>query len=130
MANFKVEYIGNLQCKATHSDTEQTFLTDAKDDSKGISPTDLLAASLATCTASMIAFSAQNRGISVDGLEVVATRVMDMKAYAFSSIKLVVVFKNPISEEELKVLKAVAKACPVKKALKEDIQIDMEFINK
>lgn len=127
MANFKVEYLGNLQCKATHSDTGISFITDAANDKNGISPTDLLAASLATCTASMIAFGAEKRGLSVAGMQVVATREMNMKEHKVSKIKLEITFQNPLSEENKKLFMQIAKTCPVKKALNEEVDIEVVF---
>ena len=127
MANFKIEYLGNLQCKATHSDTGISFITDAANDKNGISPTDLLASSLATCTASMIAFGAEARGIDVKGMEVIATREMDMEAHKIKSITLKISFKTPLNDENKKVLMAIAKTCPVKKALREDLEVFVNF---
>ena len=127
MANFKIEYLGNLQCKATHSDTGISFITDAANDKNGISPTDLLASSLATCTASMIAFGAEARGIDVKGMQVIATREMNMKEHKISKITLEITFDKPLSEENKKVLMQIAKTCPVKKALNEDLEVLVSF---
>lgn len=127
MANFKIEYLGNLQCKATHSDSNMSFVTDAGNDQNGISPTDLLAASLATCTASMIGFGAKSRNISVEGMQIIVAREMDMEAHKVKKITLNVTFKTPLKDEEKNILMAIAKTCPVKKALNEDVEIEIIF---
>lgn len=128
MASFKIEYLGNFQCKATHSDTGISFVTDAMNDKNGISPTDLLASSLATCTASMIALGAKSKNINVEGMEILATREMDMEAHKVKKITLEITLKNKISDDDLKRLQGIAKTCPVKKALNEDVEVEVKFI--
>lgn len=127
MANFSVKYLGDLRCQATHTPSGATFVTDAMKDQEGISPTDLLAASLATCTASMMGMFAKNHQIDIDGMEMSVERIMNETTHQIQKIVLTVTFLNPISDLDQQKLTAAAKGCPVKKALIPDLEIELVF---
>ena len=60
-------------------------------------------------------------------MKVVATQEMSMEEHKVNKITLEITFNKPLSEENKKVLMQIAKTCPVKKALNEDLKIEIEF---
>lgn len=75
-----LEYLGDLQLKATHVRSGQSFVTDAPVDNNGkgsaFSPTDLLASSLGLCMITIMGIAAQNSGFSIDGTKASVTKIM------------------------------------------------------
>ncbi|MFN3874739.1 MAG: OsmC family protein, partial [Flavobacteriales bacterium] len=72
MDTARIEHLGDLRTEALHLRSGQRFITDAPVDNQGrgeaFSPTDLLAASLATCMITTMDIKARARGIALQGL--------------------------------------------------------------
>src|SRR5690606_41637508 len=70
LVQIDVEYLGDLHCKVIHTPSGQSFITDAPIDNQGkgefISPTDLTAASIASCIATIMAIKARNSGFDIE----------------------------------------------------------------
>src|SRR5512143_3893504 len=73
MVEIYVRYEGQLRCSAKHGPSSTTLATDAPADNQGkgesFSPTDLVAAALATCMLTTIGIRANKHGWGVDGIE-------------------------------------------------------------
>ena len=71
MVNIKVEYQGELHCKATHGPSGVELATDAPKDNRGrgesFSPTDLVATALGSCMLTIMGIAARTQNIDISG---------------------------------------------------------------
>jgi putative redox protein len=132
MVEINIEYIGDLHCKVTHAPSGQSFITDAPVDNNGkgeyISPTDLAAASIGSCIATIMGIRAKNSNIDIKGLKINVLKHMQDKPYR--RIKQLIVkiqFPHKLNDKEFRILSEVVKICPVTKSLKEEIEVIPEF---
>lgn len=122
-------YQGDLKCAATIGGSAVPVETDAKGTPGTFSPTDVLSAALATCTASMIGFVAAQQKLDVKGLKVEVEKEMRESPNAVGKFKVKVTFPKIALEDSMKKrLEGAAKACPVKNSLSPDIEIQTEFV--
>lgn len=122
-------YKGDLKCAAKLGGSEVPIETDAKGTPGSFSPTDVLSAALATCTASMIGFVAAQHDLDVTGLLVEVEKGMKEAPQAVGVFKVKVTFpKISLDEGMKKRLEGAAKACPVKNSLDPRIEIVSEFV--
>ena len=81
MVQINIDYLGDLMCKVTHTPSGNSFFTDAPLDNTGqaryISPTDLLAASIGSCIATIMGIKANTNGINIEGLKITVGKEMD-----------------------------------------------------
>ncbi len=129
VAKINVEYLGDFRCNVSSAESKISFITDARNDEGGISPTDLLTASLAVCTVSMMDFISQNHNFSIDGTKVEAIKELDETTHTIIKFILNIKLPNSLGEKELHILRETAKHCPVKKALNNDIEVQVNFID-
>lgn len=131
----KIEYEGNLICRATHAPSKMQFITDAPTDNGGkgeaFSPTDLVAAAFGTCVLTIMGLMAQRSGIDLKGTKVHVTK--EMAAAPLRRIELLnatITFPKGlnISEAEKRKLEASVGMCPVKQSLHPDVKIETKFI--
>jgi putative redox protein len=133
MVQIDVEYIGDLHCKVTHTPSGQTFFTDAPTDNQGkgelISPTDLTAASIASCIATIMAIRARNAGFDMMGLKISAIKNMINEPFRhISKIELKIYLPRIYDDKEMTILKNVVKTCPVSRSLAPDVEVLSTFI--
>ncbi|MBO7448599.1 OsmC family protein [bacterium] len=122
-------YKGDLKCAAKLGGSEVPIETDAKGTPGSFSPTDVLSAALATCTASMIGFVAAQQNIDMTGLSVEVGKEMQQSPASVKTFKVKVIFPKVALEDSMKKrLEGAAKACPVKNSLNPSIEIVTEFV--
>lgn len=132
MVEINVSYSGDLHCSATHGPSGTTLETDAPKDNQGrgesFSPTDLVATALATCVLTTMAISARKHGIELAGATCHATKEMTT-TMPRKIARLGLTFKLPASVpvDRREALEAVAHACPVHRALKEEVEVPVKF---
>ena len=93
-------------------------------DGSRFSPTDLCAASLGACAATIVALYAARAGIPLEGLSFEV--VKEMTASPPRRIaRLTVAFraKTSCTDEELRKLAAASRSCPVRLSLGEDVEV-------
>ncbi|GHU63776.1 hypothetical protein FACS1894123_07250 [Bacteroidia bacterium] len=80
METVRTTYLGNLRTEAVHLQSGAKIVTDAPSDNQGkgeaFSPTDLFAASYASCALTIIGIATQTHGFDIDGTVVKTTKVM------------------------------------------------------
>lgn len=86
----------------------------------GPSPQELLAASLASCTAITVEMYAQRKGWNVDGLEVDCDYTAAERG-APTTFKLVMRMPASLSEEQVERLQVIAAKCPVHRTLEGEV---------
>ncbi|MFN5365141.1 MAG: OsmC family protein, partial [Bacteroidota bacterium] len=76
----KTTYLGDLRTEAVHLRSGARIITDAPTDNHGkgeaFSPTDLCAASLASCMLTIMGISARNHGLNIDGASASVNKIM------------------------------------------------------
>lgn len=131
----EIEYEGNLLCKAVHSPSQDTLMTDAPLDNGGkasaFSPTDLVATALGTCMLTIMGIAAQRVGRDITG-----TRIRVIKEMASEPVRRIGALEATItlppglelSDADKTRLEHAAKVCPVKQSLHPDVRIEMKFV--
>lgn len=132
MVKIDIEYLGDLHCKVTHGPSGTSFLTDAPLDNNGkaefISPTDLAAASIGSCIATIMGIKARDLEVDLKGLEISVQKEMINKPYRrIDKLYVNIVFPQRYDDKTMAILKNVPNVCPVTKSLKEEIEIIPKF---
>ncbi|HAH57439.1 MAG: OsmC family protein [Lentimicrobium sp.] len=132
METSTLEYLGDLQLKATHVKSGQSFVTDAPVDNKGkgsaFSPTDLMATSLGLCMITIMGIAANNSGFSIDGTKARVTKIMAADPRRVCEVIVELDFPaNNYSVKEKQIIRQCAKICPVSQSLHPDLKQTVIF---
>lgn len=129
MATISGKYLGNLCSELTHNQSGVKINVDGN--GKGFSPVDLTAASLGACMMAMMAYTAESRGINLEGMSIEVDKVMADAPRRIGEINITVNFTQSYSEKEKMLLQKSAETCPVKKTLNSECKVNvvMNFIN-
>lgn len=132
MVRLNVVYEDDLHTLVTHERSGQTLHTDAPTDHLGkgstFSPTDLLAAALASCIATVLGIHAQKKGLDFRGLKIVIDKIMSTKPprrIVRFPINIMIPVFIPVHERD-DIIKA-ASNCPVQNSLNPEIDVSMAF---
>ncbi|MDH5609277.1 MAG: OsmC family protein [Cyclobacteriaceae bacterium] len=130
--HIKSEYLGQLRTEATHVKSGERLLTDAPTDNHGkgetFSPTDLVAASLASCMMTIMGIEAQKLGFDVTGLSADTQKIMKNDPRTISAIRIVFHWPEPgVPTEKLAHLKEKALSCPVALCLHPSVRQEVTF---
>jgi uncharacterized OsmC-like protein len=135
METIQTTYLGELRTSARHVASGNTLITDAPVDNRGkgeaFSPTDLLAASLGSCMATIMGIAAQTHGIPLEGMKLLITKTMAADPRRVAGVK--VEFHMPdhdYSEKERSILDKAARTCPVALSLHPEVKQEISFIYK
>lgn len=130
----KIIYKGEYRTEMTHLQSGTIAETDAPTDNNGkgerFSPTDLVATVLGSCMISIMAMSAEPRGISLLGTECEITKIMVSNPRKIGEIvvKVLVKGEESYSEKEKTILERAALTCPVYLSLNEDVKKTVAFV--
>lgn len=132
MIKISVDYLGDLYCNVVHTPSGNSFKTCAPVDNKGkgdyISPTDLVAASIASCVSTIMGIKAQEKGIDLVGMNITASKIMTNVPYRrVERLILDITYPNALSDEDFILLSNVVKTCPVTKSLTSEIELEYNF---
>lgn len=128
----KTTYLGDLRTEAVHLRSGARIITDAPPDNQGkgeaFSPTDLCAASLASCMLTIMGISAHNHGLNIDGATASVHKIMaaDPRRIARVEIRLEVP-GSQLDERQRKILETAGRTCPVAFSLAEGVEQVVEF---
>jgi putative redox protein len=92
-------------------------------DGSSFSPTDLCAASLGACGATIMGMFAANHGIALEGIEFELRKEMASSPRKIARIEVAFRLRGPISDVDFKKLVAAGKACPVRLTLDGNVEI-------
>ena len=132
MIEIKIDYEGKLRCAATHGPSGDILATDAPVDNNGrgeaFSPTDLLAASLGSCMATVMGIIAQRKEISLEGMKISVGKHMSEDSPRRIS-KLDIVIHMPIAEghPDCELLRSAALGCPVHHSIHPEIEVVIDW---
>ncbi len=132
MANFEVIYTTGLRTEMTHLASSTRVLTDAPVDNKGkgevFSPTDLVAASLASCMLTIMGISASEHGFSIDGTRAEVTKLMQSDPRRIGGITIELYFPpNNYSPKQRKILEHISRTCPVALSLHPELKQEVNL---
>ena len=132
MVHIDLNYLGSLRCEAIHGPSGTKVLTDAPTDNHGkgeaFSPTDLAAASLGACMATIMGIAAEQHGVDLGNVKVGVDKVMSTDSPR-RIVKLDVSFTVPLPPDfpKRKTLENAALACPVHHSLHPEIEQVVRF---
>lgn len=132
MIEITTKYEGELHCHNTHGPSGTTVDTDAPVDNNGrgesFSPTDLVATALGSCMATIMGISAQNKGVSLDGMSIKVGKQMS-EDLPRRITRLSVSIEVPLSADhpDRKSLEAAAMACPVAQSIHPAIEVPVDW---
>ncbi len=128
----EVIYQGGLRCSAVHGPSGAALLTDAPLDNHGkgesFSPTDLVAAGLATCMLTIIGIFAERHALDLRGMRVAVTKEMaatPIRRIARLACEIEVPLPNDSPHREA--IERAALMCPVHQSLHPDIDKPIVF---
>ena len=132
MEKYRTIYSDGLRTQITHLRSGATIITDAPVDNHGkgesFSPTDLMAASLASCMLTMIGIAAQSHGFSIDGAVAESEKVMGTDPRRVIEIIITLTFPaNAYSDKEKRLIEHTAHHCPVSESLHPDLKKTITF---
>ena len=113
-----------MRCYTNFSPSATTFATDIPTALGGRgefpTPADMLAATVASCMLSMIAYTATTRNISTNGTCIKAACTEGENG--ISVIELTINVPTSVPHHDRKVLEAAARSCPIGRAIHPDIE--------
>jgi uncharacterized OsmC-like protein len=132
METIRTVYIGELRTEATHVKSGVKIISDAPTDNHGkgesFSPTDLLAASLGSCMATIMGIASRTHNINIDGTKIRITKVMANNPRKVSEVHVEFDMpENTYSEKEKEILDRAARTCPVALSLHPEIKQEVRF---
>lgn len=132
METIRTTYTGGLRTEAVHVQSGKKIITDAPLDNQGraeyFSPTDMVAAALASCAMTIIGISARDNGFSVDGATASITKIMASDPRRISEVQIRYDYSMlTLTEEQKEIIKDKTKNCPVCLSLHPDLKRDIKI---
>ncbi|MCC6932612.1 MAG: OsmC family protein [Deltaproteobacteria bacterium] len=125
-------HLGNKKVEITHQQSGSKIVTDAPLDNNGdgtlFSPTDLLAAGLASCIVTVIAIYAENRKIDVSKMTFSCEKIMSQRPRRIGAIPITIHLPGALTSDIREQLENAGMMCPAKQSLHPDIEIDINYI--
>ncbi len=129
----QVIYEGNLRTVATHIQSGTAIETDAPVDNGGqgsrFSPTDLVAAALASCMCTIMALAAKAHSIDLGRVSCDVEKIMVSNPRRIGEIKVDLRFEGPqaYDDKSRAILERAALTCPVFESLHPDCKKTVSF---
>ncbi|NJK88424.1 MAG: OsmC family protein [Myxococcales bacterium] len=126
------DYAGSLHCQLTHEPSGSTIETDAPKDNAGkgeaFSPTDLLAAALASCAITTMAIKAPREGVPFSTARATVEKIMTTEGLRrVARLRLAISLPEDIPTSARPRLEEIARTCPVSSSLSPGVAVDFEF---
>jgi putative redox protein len=133
MVKIDIRYEGGLRCAATHGPSGQTLRTDAPVDNHGrgetFSPTDLVAAALGSCMATIMGIVADRHEIDLRGMAIEVTKTMSASApRRIARLATTIRIPLPPSHPQRVLLERAALTCPVHRSLSAEMEKPVDFV--
>jgi len=127
-----VTHLGELRTEVIHVRSQQRFLTDAPVDNQGrgeaISPTDMLAASLAACMLTTMDIKARAKGIALRNMRATVVKHMAADPRRVSRVEIAIELDGEgLSGDERTLMEHTAHNCPVALSLHPGLLQDLRF---
>ncbi len=123
---------GKTTTALRHDDSGSGLETMAPKDNGGeglrFSPTDLCAASLASCGATIMNMYAHNAGIAVDGIAFAVEKEMSANPRRIGRLAVRYEIATACSEQDFRKIINAGKTCPIRHSLHPDIALQEEYV--
>ncbi len=124
MSEIEVFYEGNFSTRCVHKGSGKEVKTQMLE----FSPTDLCAASLASCAITILALSAQKKGIVLENINALGVKQMSIDApRRITSITISIACSNSVPEDLRASLEESVRHCPVHHSLHPDLFVTYHF---
>jgi putative redox protein len=124
-------YLGRKRCRLVHEPSGAEIMTDAPRDNAGegalFSPTDLVAAALASCTMTILGIFSERAGLDLSGMRVSVVKEMRTDPRRIGSLAVEMHLPAALEQEDRTKLERAALACPVAASLHPDVRFDLAF---
>lgn len=132
MVTIEVKYLGDLRCKLSHGPSLTSIETDAPVDNHGrgesFSPTDLTAASLGACIATVLGILAQKKFWDFSKMKVTLKKEMSKESpRRIAAIHVEVFMPLALLKADQELVQDTALNCPVKLSLNPEIAMPIIF---
>lgn len=132
MVEINMTYEGDLRVRAVHEPSGTVLTTDAPKDNFGkgesFSPTDLVAASLGSCMATLMGITAKRKEIDLTGMTIkVKKEMVNKPVRRIGSLTIDINIPKPVDIKDRKLFENAAATCPVHKSLHPDVKIATRF---
>lgn len=132
MVNISVRYAGNKKCDLKHPEGAAIRTDAPRDiggDASGFSPTDLVAAGLASCILTTMAMFAERHGLDLSGATATVEKHMSTPPAQRRIARLPVVVNLPASipADMRERLERIGHTCPVHASLHAEVDAPIEF---
>ena len=122
MVQINLTYDGGLRTSAVHGPSGAQLTTDAPVDNHGrgeaFSPTDLVAAALGSCMATVMGIVAARKGIILEGMKISVGKTMSATPpRRIAQLDVLIQMPLPADHPDRALLEATAHACPVHQSL-------------
>ena len=126
MVEIKIDYQGELHCRAVHGPSGRELETDAPVDNNGrgesFSPTDLVATALGVCMATVMGIVAKRKEIDLAGMKVAVKKHMSTDTpRRIAKLEVDIEMPLPAGHPERRLLESTGNACPVHQSLHPDV---------
>lgn len=125
----KAQYVGDDTVELEHGPSGEKIRTDLPEDNGGkgrtFSPTDLLAASLASCILTIMAKAADKDGLDLRGAAIEVEKHMQTSPRRVAKFTGTLVLPAHLSPQAREKILACIKACPVSQSLHPEIKIEL-----
>ena len=126
-------YSGHLKTELTHGPSGAVLPTAAPVDNQGdgssFSPTDLVAAALASCMVTTMAIVAERHGIDLAGVTFrIEKHMTETPPRAIARLPAEIHMPAALSPEDRQRLERAAQTCPVHRSLLPEIEKDVRFV--
>jgi putative redox protein len=133
MVQINVRYQGELRCEAAHGPSGAKLVTDAPVDNQGkgesFSPTDLVAAGLGTCIATIMGIVARRDQIDLTGLQITVEKEMSATPpRRIAKLGTRIVMPVGLTDQQKGKLEKAAHTCPVHQTLQGAVDMPIEFV--
>jgi uncharacterized OsmC-like protein len=131
MVKISAQYLGEKRVQLIHAPSGRELQTDAPRDNNGrgesFSPTDLVAAGLASCALTVMAIAAEKEGLSLEGASAEVTKHMAAQPRRISRLDLLIRLPHHLTTADRQRLEVIARTCPVAESLPAKLELNMLF---
>lgn len=132
MVQMTVKYEGSLRCKVIHEPSKCAFQTDAPVDNNGkgeaASPTDLCAAALGSCMATIIGMQMEKLGYDFTGMRIEVKKEMSSyKPRRIIRLATEIWLPLKLNDTQKRKVELAAKGCPVHHSLSSEMDKPIRF---
>jgi putative redox protein len=132
MVEIKIDYQGELRCRAVHGPSGTVLETDAPVDNNGrgesFSPTDLVATALGVCMTTVMGIVARRKEIDLEGMKVTVRKHMSADTpRRIARLEVDLEMPLPADHPERRLLESTGNGCPVHHSLHPDVEVVLNW---